>query len=415
MSSSELDILREQNKTLKGQIADVKWSAERTNRGIKALYTELQLKNEELEKLDGLKTDFISTVSHELRTPLSIIREGVSQVNDGILGDVNANQLKFLGITLENIDRLTRIINDLLDMAKIEAGKANIQKKKINIVHVVDRVKKSFEAQIMKQNLQLVINISDGIRDIYADSDKLQQVLTNLIGNALKFTEQGKIELKIVMDPSKKDFLFSVEDTGKGIRPADLIKVLDKFSQFEREHGPGQKGTGLGMAISKAIVELHGGRIWVESIYGHGSQFYFSIPQLTAKDVFQEAIINTLKHMHDESEPFSVASIALLSEIQYSNIEQGVSDCLLDKIEILANETLRRKDDIALRNGRELLILLPDTDRERAISAVQRVKSCVNAILEKESLEVLTNDKIRIFGTPDDLMLADAIFKNLWP
>ncbi len=415
MSSSELDSLREQNQILKGEIADIKWSAERTNRGIKALYIELQAKNEELQKLDDLKTDFISTVSHELRTPLAIIREGVSQVNDGILGVVNPNQLKFLGITLENIDRLTRIINDLLDMAKIEAGKAKIQKKKINIVHVVDGVKKSFEAQFKKQKLEFIINISPEIRDIYADSDKLQQVLTNLIGNSLKFTAQGQVELKVVIDPSQKEFLFSVEDTGKGIRPVDLAKVLDKFSQFEREHGPGQKGTGLGMAISKSIVELHGGRIWVESVYGHGAQFYFTIPRLLVKDVFQEAVVNTLKQMHDESEPLSVASIALLSDVQFSNIDQNVSDCLFDKIEIAANETLRRKDDIALLSGHELLVLLPDTNKERAISAVQRIKLSVNAVLEKESLEVITNAKIRVYGTPDDLMLADAIFKNLWP
>ena len=244
--------------------------------------SKLKKANEQLKKFDQLKNDFISTVSHELRTPLTVIRESISQILDGLLGETTKKQREFLSMGLRNIDRLSRIINNLLDISKIEAGKIVLNREKINIVDVANGVNSSFVPQAKAKGIKILTKFSNETIEVYADKDRIIQVFTNLVGNALKFTKQGHIEISVADMTEVVEC--GVYDTGQGIAQEDLPLIFNKFQQFGRIAGSGEKGTGLGLSIVKGIIELHQGKIWAESKVGQGSKFKFSLPKNDAKE-----------------------------------------------------------------------------------------------------------------------------------
>ncbi|MFA5349884.1 MAG: ATP-binding protein, partial [Candidatus Omnitrophota bacterium] len=246
----------------------------------KKMTEELKQKNIALEKLDQLKSDFVSIVSHELRTPLSITKEGISLVLDEVTGSVNPRQSKILTASRNNIDRLARIINSLLDISKIESGKTELKKKAVDMGGLIRNIVLSFENLAKEKHLEIRADLPKGQSlNLYVDEDRVMQVFTNLIGNSLKFTEKGHINISLVQREDEMEF--TVSDTGIGIAAEDLPKIFTKFLQFGRTPGAGEKGTGLGLSIAKGLVELHGGRIWVESEVGKGSKFIFTLPKLS--------------------------------------------------------------------------------------------------------------------------------------
>ncbi|MFA6142906.1 MAG: ATP-binding protein [Candidatus Omnitrophota bacterium] len=249
----------------------------KANDGISKLNKDLASANEQLKKLDQLKTDFVSNVSHELRTPLSIVKEGVSLILDKIPGDVNEKQEHILSTAKNNIDRLTRIIDDLLDMSKIESGKVVLNKTKFNINDLAAKITDSFITKANSKGLKINVTIPDKEIFIHADADRINEVFINLINNAIKFTEKGSIDISI---KDNADFvLCSVADTGMGISKENLPKIFNKFQQFSRAAGPGEKGTGLGLSIVKGIIDLHKGDIRIDSELGKGSVFTFTLPK----------------------------------------------------------------------------------------------------------------------------------------
>jgi signal transduction histidine kinase len=269
----------EELKKLKEELSTQTWGLAKTNDAIKILYKELEKKNKELQKLDQLKSDFINTVSHELRTPLTIIREGISQILDGLHGAINDAQREFLSICLADVDRLKRIIDDLLDTAKLEAGKVTLKKSRLDLVELIRGVASTFAPKVKAVHLELRENFSHNAIMIDADKDAIIRVLTNLLGNALKFTAAGHVAVSAVDKPDCVEV--TVSDTGKGIVEDDIPKVFGKFQQFDRKEGGGEKGTGLGLNICKNIVELHKGRMWVESKLREGTKFIFTLPKQT--------------------------------------------------------------------------------------------------------------------------------------
>ena len=233
----------------------------------------------ERKETERIKDDFLNTVSHELRTPLSIAKEGISLVLDQIPGKINKEQDDILQTAKDSINRLAKIINDLLDTSKIEARKIELEREDIEAQVLLDMISKMFKSSAGERGINLKFKSYQENTKLYVDKDKVIQVFTNLVGNALKFTEKGKIEVAI--HDIGRDIECSVSDTGRGISKEDLPKVFDKFQQFGRAPGPGIKGTGLGLTVSKGIIEMHGGRIWVESELGKGTKFIFILPKTT--------------------------------------------------------------------------------------------------------------------------------------
>ena len=223
------------------------------------------------------KSEFTSMVSHELRTPLTVIKESVGIVYDETAGPVNSDQKDFLETAKRNVDRLARLINDVLDYQKLEAHNVEFRMQEQDINDLLNEVGKSFQLPIKSKGLVLVLQLEPNLPKIYFDNDKITQVLTNYLNNAMKFTEKGAITIisEKVGDNSIK---VSVKDSGIGIREEDFNKLFQSFSQISTGMGRQTGGTGLGLILCKKIIEFHKGKIGVESVYGQGTTFNFILP-----------------------------------------------------------------------------------------------------------------------------------------
>lgn len=259
------------------------------------LYQELKDTNEKLKKLERLKSEFISIVSHELKTPLTSIQNAVSIMQSGKCGEITPEYDKFLTMAKRNSQKLYRIINDLLDLSKIEAGKLDYHFEDININSVIECVKST--TVLTKDKVHnLLTEEAQNLPLVKADSQRLEQILTNLVSNAVKFTPEGKsITIKselvdagditcpevfepVVSGLNGKYVMISVADEGIGISKDNLLHVFDKFAQIENSLSRNVGGSGLGLPIAKQLIEAHNGAIWCDSEPNKGSVFSFVVP-----------------------------------------------------------------------------------------------------------------------------------------
>ncbi|MDP2921923.1 MAG: ATP-binding protein [Candidatus Omnitrophota bacterium] len=248
---------------------------ERMQKEIAAKKIELEAANKKLQQLDKIKSDFVANVAHEFRTPLTIIKGNVDLVNKGGLGDVAPAQKEMLDGAINIVNRLSRLVNDLLDISKIESGKMELKKETVDMNSVIEENLLIFDKMIKDKKQKLEKTIAKGPANINADKDKVTQVFVNLLSNAIKYTpESGVIAIKTT--DLEKEIMVEVSDTGEGVAPEDLDKIFDKFTRVTAEK---KEGTGLGLPIAKDIVALHNGRIWVKSELGKGSRFYFTLPK----------------------------------------------------------------------------------------------------------------------------------------
>ena len=271
--------------------------------------------NERLRELDRLKSEFVSNVSHELRTPLTAIRMSVDNLADGVAGEMSPTVQRYLTRVRDNTDRLVRLITDLLDLSRIEAGRVELRLAAVRVDELIREVLDGLDALASGKEVELAAPPGDQPALAYADRDKLAQVLINLTENAIKFTPPGgrvtvtsrmaegrgvgeaiaecgtpqgypNAELAVgdarpqsqIANRKSQMLEIAVADTGEGIPPGELEAIFDKFHQIRREGKPKARGTGLGLTIARSLVELHGGTIRVRSELGKGSQFLFTIP-----------------------------------------------------------------------------------------------------------------------------------------
>ncbi|MFA7255329.1 MAG: PAS domain S-box protein [Candidatus Omnitrophota bacterium] len=238
----------------------------------------------EQRKVEEFRNDIVRTVSHELRTPLSIEKEGISLLMDEMVGPVNAEQKEILGTVMRSIDRLARMITSLLDISSIETGKIQLMRKRTDLADLIKDVMFEFKKRAAEKEIDLSIDLPRHDVPVFADPDKITQVLTNLVDNAVKFTpERGTV--KISMAVLKDTVECEVQDSGIGIASENLGKMFEKFQQFSRTAGPGEKGFGLGLSIAKGIMDLHGGQIWIKSELGKGTRLTFSLPLYQKEEV----------------------------------------------------------------------------------------------------------------------------------
>ncbi len=227
--------------------------------------------------LQRSRDEFISMISHELRSPLSVVKESLDLVLDGSVGEVTERQKEILRIGIENSGRLNRLIDALLDITKIEAGVMPMDIAKSDLGLLVEETVRDYTRLAGERSVTMGKDLPRSALLSYCDKEKIGEVLVNLVSNALKFSPRGGT-VKVSLRPWEGEALFCVEDEGPGIEPDDIPKLFSKFAQVGRRRPPGVKGTGLGLAICKGIVELHGGRIWVESQPGAGSKFFMLLP-----------------------------------------------------------------------------------------------------------------------------------------
>jgi signal transduction histidine kinase len=247
------------------------------------LFHEIEEKSGELAEASQHKSQFLANMSHELRTPLNAILGYTELMADGAYGEPSEKMLGILKRLEANGRHLLGLINDVLDLSKIEAGQLVLELSDYCIRDIAQTVRSTLEPLAADKKLGFKLELSSELPAGHGDGRRLTQVLINLVGNAIKFTDVGEVAIKA--ETNNGAFCVSVRDTGPGISAADQAKLFQEFQQADNAITRKKGGTGLGLAISKRIIEMHGGRIWVESQPGKGSTFAFTLPVIVERQV----------------------------------------------------------------------------------------------------------------------------------
>mgnify|MGYP005843522807 CR=1 FL=1 len=242
------------------------------------LYQQQVQTAEQARKLDRLKNEFLASMSHELRTPLNSIIGYAEVMIDGVDGELPEEAIEDVQAIHESGKHLLNMINDILDLAKIEAERLELDREPTELAEAVDEVQRITAILVKDKPVRLTTDLPANMPAVHADRIRLRQILNNLMSNAVKFTNEGEVRVTAQHVPDDKMVMISVEDTGIGIAPEHLGEVFEQFRQVDGSSSRRAGGTGLGLAITKRLVEMHGGRIWVESELGKGSKFKFTIP-----------------------------------------------------------------------------------------------------------------------------------------
>lgn len=358
--------------------------------GIVVLFQDISREKE----VERLKNELISTVSHELRTPLTTMKEFVSIVSDGIAGPVTGDQKEYLNIIMSNMNRLGRMINDLLDISKLEAGRMELKNRLVDPLLLIKDQLASFKAEAENKKITLSAALPEKLPQLYIDPDRIAQVLVNLIGNALKFTPEAG---SVLVEAKELDecIQIQVKDSGVGIAKENFSKLFDRFQQIDRIPGPGAKGTGLGLAISKSIIELHKGKIWVESEVSKGARFIFTLPKIEEEHYFYECVNNGIKRARDNAATFSLLVFG---------IDEGLKH-LLPSIEAILKKSVRQITDMVLRFQKGTTVaILCENDKGALPAFIERLKEIVETdqSLVSKCQGLKLSVKIGFASYPDD-------------
>jgi signal transduction histidine kinase len=251
------------------------------------LYRQIREQLEKLERQNREKTEFISLVSHELRSPLTAIRGFVNVILGKEIGPLSEKQERFLTLTRQAVDRLTILTNDLLDMSRLEVGRVEVEPVPLAVGELLDEVRREHLAAAEQRKISLTVEAATGLPRVQADPTRIRQVVDNLVSNAFKFTPEGG-HVTLFAHPDDAWVRIGVRDTGVGLPPEETERIFEKFYQVKSDTGVHRHGAGLGLAICKSLIELHGGKIWVESIPGKGSTFQFTLRPVSESDVQNE-------------------------------------------------------------------------------------------------------------------------------
>lgn len=273
----QLDQLQAENRDLKTRLTQLNLELAETNQGVVALYAELDDKATELREASELKSRFLSYMSHEFRTPLGSIRSITRILLDRMDGPLTDEQMKQVNFIQNSAVELNEMVNDLLDLAKIEAGRVSISPGWFELVDLFQAIRGMFKPLLTNEDVSLILGELPEIPRIYTDDKKLSQILRNFISNALKFTARGEVRVNVVREDSG-NVTFSVSDTGIGIAPEHQAMIFHDFAQIDSPLQRKWRGTGLGLSLSKKIAELLGGRVQMTSELGRGSVFSVTIP-----------------------------------------------------------------------------------------------------------------------------------------
>jgi signal transduction histidine kinase len=250
---------------------------ERKSRELEAATTELRAANAQLQELDRMKDDFVSTVTHELRTPLTSIRSFSEILRDDPEAPLPERR-RFLAIIVKETERLTRLINQMLEMAKIESGNAEWRTSELDMHDVIREAVEATSQLFREKGVALSLSLAESVPKVLADQDRLMQVLINLLSNAVKFSPGGQGKVEVRLSSARGALRVDVRDNGPGIDPSHHETIFEKFRQAGDAATGKPSGTGLGLPISRRIIEHFGGKLWVESIPGRGATFSFVLP-----------------------------------------------------------------------------------------------------------------------------------------
>ena len=268
------------NKELQIEIKERKRAEEKLRRS----QTKIEQQNIQLKKADRIKTDFLNVTSHELRTPLSSIKGYAQMISKQTLGQINDEQKKALYVILRNTNRLDALIQDILDISRLESGKMKFVAVQTDVKNMILETIETIKPFANLKNIEITTKFKDNLPELNIDKERIKQVLTNILSNAIKFSTDGSA-INILATNEEEDILFEIQDFGRGIPRNELKKVFDIFYQVDSGEDRKYGGIGLGLAISRGIILAHGGKIWVNSKINEGSTFSFTLPIKPVQDI----------------------------------------------------------------------------------------------------------------------------------
>jgi signal transduction histidine kinase len=343
--SDALLALHEQNRELLQSLEEIRRREEEadqlarelgdTNRGVVALYAELDARAEQLREASEIKSRFLSNMSHEFRTPLNSMMALSGLLLDGVDGQLNSEQARQVGYIRKSAQDLLELVNDLLDLAKVEAGKVELKSDTFTVNELFGTLRGALRPLPRSPGVDLIFDPAGDLPELRTDEGRVAQVLRNFISNALKFTENGEVHVSAHFEPQANRVLFAVRDTGIGIAPADHERIFEEFSQVDGELQKGKSGTGLGLPLSRKLAELLGGEVWLDSGIGQGSTFYLAIPvQFTTAAADQPESADRKRILViDDDETFRYVLRQILNEQhRYDVIEASDGQQGLDRI-----------------------------------------------------------------------------------
>lgn len=353
------------------------------------------------------RDEFISMISHELRSPLSVVKESLDLVFDGSVGEVNGRQKEILKIGIDNSMRLNRLIDALLDITKIEAGVMPMDIAKVDLGLLLDETERDYVRLAEEREIRLTKDLPKSPLFTYCDKEKVREVVINLVSNALKFSPRGG-SITLSLRPWEGEALFCVEDAGPGIEAEDIPRLFGKFAQVGRKRPPGVKGTGLGLAICKGIVELHGGKIWVESAPGHGCKFFVLLPVLPFDAALKGMVRREIELALARSYKFCVVDINFSGRALRDNPRAAQ---LSSRAEAFLRSNMRNAHALLKREEGDFTLIISNAD------AQEGCRTC--SFVEKGLADIagfspgLTQDLTQLLCFPGDFKDEEAFLKKL--
>lgn len=329
----------------------------------------LERKNRRLEKLYKTAHRFVDNVSHEFRTPLTVIKEYVSLVRDGVVGGLNEEQGQMLDVVSDRADDLNNIVDDMLDISKLEAGMLGIWRKNCAVADIIHHIRPSLQKKSSVKDVEIEFAVLADLPQVFCDDEKIGRVIVNLTTNAIKFSgDPGKVLVRAEFDASQREVLISVIDNGSGISKENLKAIFQRFKQVGGNPRGSTKGFGLGLNIAKELVDLNLGEINVNSELGRGSTFSFSIPIADPVEVVRR-YIEKIQRLHNGS-----SVVSLLT----AHIEESTTDG--KEMNGFLNLLLRRNDLLFRIDHRQWLLLLPVTKHElpKFLKRAEKVRAEAN-------------------------------------
>lgn len=342
------------------------------------------------------RDDFIQTASHELRSPLAIIKGVIDNLKDGVLGELNGRQMQSAEIASRHVDRMTRIIDNLLDMARLESGKTRLARGPLDAGIAIHTLAQDFQILARERGILLRVDLPEELPPVYADPDLFSQVIVNLLSNALKFgrhrisvraaevdRQKARAGLQESLLAEHVGIQFTVEDDGPGISQENIKHLFNKFVQFHRPaDANGHKGTGLGLAISREIVELHQGKIWAESRPGRGARFHFVLPRYDEDAVTASWIRQALSDAGVSRSPLSLLALSVrnMEDLRRHVPEDSLSLLFRRFRDEVETGVLRKGDGIEYWPGRNAFLILVQSGIEGASSVRRRLRQPIQEL-----------------------------------
>jgi two-component sensor histidine kinase len=352
--------------------------------------------------------DSISMVSHELRTPLTAIQASIKLIAAGILGKTTPDQQEALSLAIKNLDRMGRLINDLLDITKIESGHMELHRQRVDFNGLIRDLARTFEPLARERGLNIRTEVPPMRVDLLVDRDKMVQVFSNLIHNALKFTAQGGITVTL---RTAGDYIeCQVSDTGAGIAPKDIPFVFSKFMQFSQRAPAAERGTGLGLTLTKHLVELHGGKITLESQLGEGTTFTLVLPKIAPESWFKEEALKLFTEAQASERSCSFIHVHITSwESVLKRIGDESALTFLNHLETLIRASLRNEQDVIIQMRGALWLALPQVDRAKATAIAQRIEEGLKEDPLWRQMPLSLNLELQVINYPDDIHVVEEI------